>query len=243
MAVLRLLRPILLRLTFLKINIIRPSPFGIAGDARWPRPAGRRRSREAVIVGRTGFTLVELLVVVVIIGALSAIAVPGLQDAMDRARNVAVAANANAVRTAIESYAGDHNGRMPDDGIEGADGLFSHIPGEGMLADGYLPGNHMPRSPWCAVPQQDNVALLPPLATIEVLEAGEVPVATTTMIRRRTAIATQAGSVADPPSRPTHYGALVYDVEANARGTYVIYAIGKKGRRPLVAAMVTNVAE
>ena len=84
-----------------------------------------------------GFTLVEIMVVVVIIGLLAALAIPG----MLRSRNRSMAARyANDLRTYEEAF--EHynfeNGAWPDVGTEGV------IP-PGM--SGYLPESYIQPSP------------------------------------------------------------------------------------------------
>lgn len=60
-----------------------------------------------------GFTLIELMVVIVIIGILVAIALPNFIGATDRARLANVKANAHTVQAMVETYSVDNANRYP----------------------------------------------------------------------------------------------------------------------------------
>ena len=64
---------------------------------------------------RKGFTLVELLVVVAIIGILVLVAVPRFSSMTDGARISAVEANHRILVSAITMYMAEHNGQLPPD--------------------------------------------------------------------------------------------------------------------------------
>jgi prepilin-type N-terminal cleavage/methylation domain-containing protein len=61
-----------------------------------------------------GFTLIELMVVIVIIGILVAIALPNFIGATDRAKVANVKSNAHTIQTMLESYGVDFGGKYPD---------------------------------------------------------------------------------------------------------------------------------
>ena len=58
---------------------------------------------------QSGFTLVELLVVLLIVGALAAIAVPAFFGQRDKARDAEAKLQAHTAQNAIETYATDHD--------------------------------------------------------------------------------------------------------------------------------------
>jgi len=62
---------------------------------------------------RSGFTLVEILVVVAIIGLLAAVAVNNVVDHLRKARIAATRASINAIYQAAKIYSMDHNGKFP----------------------------------------------------------------------------------------------------------------------------------
>ncbi len=70
----------------------------------------RRASR------RSGFTLLEVLLVIAILGVLAAIVVPNLLGSQMQANINATKASINGLETALQSYAISHNGEMPQGG-------------------------------------------------------------------------------------------------------------------------------
>lgn len=60
-----------------------------------------------------GFSLVELVIVVVIVGLLAAIAIPRFSRGASGATDSALGGDLTVLRNAIEMYAAEHNGNFP----------------------------------------------------------------------------------------------------------------------------------
>jgi len=84
-----------------------------------------------------GFTLTELVVVVMILGILAAVAVPRLLDSSKYAADNATRQTLAVIRNAIERYAAEHGGQLP-----GADGTQETFKAD--LAR-YLRGTEFPK--------------------------------------------------------------------------------------------------
>lgn len=65
---------------------------------------------------RNGFTLIEILVVVAIIGILAAFLLPVFAKAREKARSSACLSNLRQIGVAVQLYAQDADGKIPPDG-------------------------------------------------------------------------------------------------------------------------------
>jgi len=95
-----------------------------------------------------GFTLIEILVVVAIIGILAAMIVPRIMDRPDQAKAVAARADVNAIMGALKLYKLD-NGTYPSN----EQGLLALIrkPDRGDIPRNWKPGGYLerlPQDPW-----------------------------------------------------------------------------------------------
>lgn len=90
---------------------------------------------------RTGFTLVEILIVVIILGILAAIVVPQFTDASNQARLSSVQSDLQTARGQIELYKMQHSGNSPEDqSLTGAAGFWAQMIGQTDI-DGVLAPN------------------------------------------------------------------------------------------------------
>lgn len=93
---------------------------------------------------RRGFTLIELMIVVVIIGLLASVAIPNFISMMGRAKEASVKTNMHVMQTAAEDFAAVSGGRYPDSGVDLAD--------DGLRLVDHVPFNSYPDNPFTQSP-------------------------------------------------------------------------------------------
>ena len=87
---------------------------------------------------RKGFTLIEILIVVIILGILAAIVIPNFSSASSDARHSALASTVQSLRTQVEAYRIQHKDKLPPPAqfwtllmaVTDADGNMPPAPGE-----------------------------------------------------------------------------------------------------------------
>jgi general secretion pathway protein G len=79
-----------------------------------------------------GFTLLELLVVMTIIGILAAVAIPALRDSPQRAREAALREDLFTLRSTIDQFHGDKGYYPPDLATLVTEGYLRQIPTDPM---------------------------------------------------------------------------------------------------------------
>jgi prepilin-type N-terminal cleavage/methylation domain-containing protein len=92
-----------------------------------------------------GFTLIELMIVVVVLGLLVMIAYPLFNSMTNRARVASVKSNMHTIQVSVEDFSSRNNGTYPANALDTtAEGAFT--------LDVLLPGAAMPTNPFTAAP-------------------------------------------------------------------------------------------
>jgi len=112
-----------------------------------------------------GFTLIELMIVVAIVGILAAIAVPKFADLVRKANEGATKGNLGAIRSAVTIYYAEQSGVFPNSTADGTDTTpgalgFTLVTNNGMfiskMPNCYTPPYHSPTNSTTIVPGSAN---------------------------------------------------------------------------------------
>ncbi|NLZ10533.1 MAG: type II secretion system major pseudopilin GspG [Alcaligenaceae bacterium] len=104
------------------------------------RTISARSSSGLAGAGQRGFSLIEVMVVVVIMGVLAALVVPNVMGRPDQARVIAAKQDIGAIMQALKLYRLDHGRYPPSD-----PGLGALVAGQGQPS-AYL--DRVPVDPW-----------------------------------------------------------------------------------------------
>ena len=89
---------------------------------------------------KSGFTLVEILIVIVVLGILAAIVVPQFTDASTDAKTSSLVSNLQTIRSQIQMYKIQHGGALPGAGSASvSDALTKYTTSVGALAEAQAP--------------------------------------------------------------------------------------------------------
>jgi prepilin-type N-terminal cleavage/methylation domain-containing protein len=187
---------------------------------------------------RSGFSLIELLVVVIMVGLVMAVSVGNIQKARERSDNTRLEAVTDLVRVGLEHYRGDFetypDALIPPAGAASADGFLIDNTANPRVVR-YVPGTTLPGNPWSRFAQANA------------LDIGGVAVTTPQQALTGAAgvkaclgveVAATGTSATTTTYEATNFGAILYDHEN--RLCFALYGVGRNGGVPTIVAAESN---
>ena len=109
-----------------------------------------QRNNKGIALGNQGFTLIELMVVMVILGILAGLIVPRIMDRPEEARRTKAAVQIQSMEQALKLYRLD-NGKYPttEQGLRAlVEQPTTGPPAKKWRTGGYLEKSALPKDPW-----------------------------------------------------------------------------------------------